>query len=192
MRALALVAALAGVAHADGYYFGEQVGTATVRGELGERFDGGSIAAHIGFGRRIGPWAVEVGFGGYGLTGRERYAGRSYILLSGGFDVRRSWSLLGPLEIYGRAGLRVAGVDQDDLVTEEHDAQTGFNGAGGVLGAGLRVGGRLPEAPPLPLRLRMWASLETMTMFLGLEQGQHTVSGRITSVMLGIHLGSDF
>ena len=61
-----------------------------------------------------------------------------------------------------------------------------------MLGAGLRVGGRLPEAPPLPLRLRMWASLETMTMFLGLEQGQHTVSGRITSVMLGIHLGSDF
>jgi hypothetical protein len=174
--ALALLglAAAAPAAHASSYALlgiGPKAGTG---GDLGDSADGDSRSARFGLGQRIGPVALEGSIFGadlIGSGGRGFAAGREYWTLSLGLDLKAFFTIVGPIELFGKAGLNQTWVQGNDL-----------DGTGWDLGAGAQF------VLDMPLGYAaIWADFTHQSM--GLGDGARDFDGSLNMLMVGVSLG---
>ncbi len=198
----ALLVALASSAQANGTYFTETVGTFDLRSEMGDVWNGGSIAARLALGHKVDDWAVELGLGVYDFRGRGRFGDRDYDALSWGLDVRRIFPINDWAQAYLRGGIRQLAVNGSSVGSPESDALTDYGGRGVAWGGGLQAGGKIPVAGLLWAPLFFCNCGPKMTAVVTLDwtnqlvklsrEGGPALDGRINSLMLGFALGSDF
>ena len=171
---LASLAIAAPAAHASSYFLlgiGPRPGAG---GELGDVVDGDSRSVRFGAGQRIGPIGLEgtafgadlVGTGGDGFT-----RGREYSTLSVAGDLKGFFPVLGPIEIFGKAGLNYTWVNGND-----------YSGSGWDLGGGAQFVLELPLG-----YAAVWVDYTYQN--LGLSDDTRDIDGSLDMVMVGVSLG---
>ncbi len=176
--ALALLglSAAAPAAHASSYALLGIGPKAGVNGDLGNNVDGDTRALRFGLGQRIGPVALEGSLFGADLigTGGNSFAvDHEFSTLSFGLDLKGFISVLGPVELFGKAGL-----NQTWIMGEGND----MNGPGWDLGAGAQF--------VLDVEFgyaAIWADFTHQRV--GLSDGDRDVDGGINMIMVGASLG---
>jgi hypothetical protein len=168
------VAVAAPVAHADSYILFGIGPKAGVGGDLGDVADGDTRSARLGFGQRVGPIGLEVsGFGAdlVGSGGRGFALGREYSTLSFAADLKGFFTLMGPLELFGKAGLNYTTVNGNDYTG------TGFDlGGGGQFVFDMPVG-----------YAALW--VDYTYQHLGLSDDTRDISGSLNMLMVGVSFG---
>ena len=142
LTALALVCALARMAHADGYYYSESLGFATARGQDVEPL-AASLRTRAGLGYRWGalsvePWvSADLTFAREGAT-LELFGGSPQMgkadLEGGGLDIKLTEPIGDGFQLYTRAGPRYAAAN---------GALDAYSGWGFGAGTGLALVGRV-------------------------------------------------
>lgn len=168
-----LVAA-APAAHASSYFtlgIGPKAGTG---GDLGESANGDTRTLRGGLGQRIGPVGLEgTLFGGdlIGTGGRGFASGREYWTLSGGLDLKGFFTVVGPIELFGKLGINHTWVQGNEL-----------SGTGWDAGVGAQF------VLDLPLGYAaVWADFTHHR--LGLSDDTRDVDGSMSFFMVGASIG---
>jgi hypothetical protein len=138
-----VLSALAGTAHADGFFYGQSYGISSARSD-GSSMLGESLQLRVQMGWRWGAWSVGPWFAGhlaapregamFGVVGGEPQAGDSDFE-SIGADVRYNAEIREHLSAYVRGGPRVA---QGAI-----GALDGYRGVGIGVGTGLQLTGEV-------------------------------------------------
>jgi len=172
--ALAGLAAAAPAAQASTYAllgFGPKVG---VGGDLGDNADGDTRNLRFGLGQRIGPVGLEGSIFGADLVGNggNTFAeGREYSTLSLGLDLKGFFTLVGPVELFGKLGINQTWILGNDL-----------SGTGWDFGVGAQF------VLDLPLGYAaVWADFTQQRV--GLSDDNIDVDGHLNMVMVGGSLG---
>ncbi|HTE55693.1 MAG TPA: outer membrane beta-barrel protein [Kofleriaceae bacterium] len=174
--ALALLglAAAAPAAHASSYAllgFGPKAGTG---GDLGDSANGDTRTLRAGLGQRIGPVGLEGSLFGadlIGTGGRTFNDGREFWTLSAGLDLKGFFTIVGPIELFGKAGINHTWVQGNEL-----------SGTGWDVGAGVQF------VLDLPLGYAaVWADFTYQD--LGLSDDNIDVDGSLNMVMVGASIG---
>ncbi len=175
--ALVLVglAVAAPAAHASSYFLlgiGPRPGAG---GDLGNAVDGDTRTARFGAGQRIGPIGLEGSVFGADLVGTGGGGGfalgREYSTLSVAADLKGFFPVLGPIEIFGKAGLNYTWVNGND-----------YSGSGWDLGGGAQFVLELPLG-----YAAVWVDYTYQN--LGLSDDTRDIDGSLNMVMVGVSLG---
>lgn len=172
--ALLALAAAAPAAHASSYALLGIGPKAGVGGDLGDVADGDTRTLRFGLGQRIGPVALEGSIFGADLVGnggRGFSDGREFASLSLGLDLKGFFTVVGPIELFGKAGLNQTWISGNDL-----------EGTGWDLGAGVQFVLDLPVG-----YAAVWADFTHQRM--GLSDDAVDVDGSFNMVMVGGSLG---
>jgi hypothetical protein len=169
------VAMAAPAAHASSYFLlgiGPKPGAG---GDLGDAVDGDTRTARFGAGQRVGPIGLEGSVFGADLVGTgsgDGFAtGREYSTLSVAADLKGFFPVLGPIEIFGKAGLNYTWVNGNDM-----------SGSGWDLGGGAQFVLEMPVG-----YAAVWADYTYQN--LGLSDDRRDVDGSLNMVMVGVSLG---
>lgn len=168
------VAIVAPAAHANSYVLFGIGPSAGAGGGLGDLVDGDTRAARFGLGQRVGPVGLEASLFGADLVGVAGYGfarGNEYSTLSAAADLKGFFPVLGPIEIFGKAGLNYTWVNGND-----------YSGAGWDLGAGAQFVLDFPAG-----YAAVWADYTYQR--LNLSDDTREVDGSLNMVMIGISLG---
>lgn len=125
------VMAAAGAASADSYVSLGLGNAGDISGGIADDYDSMGDDGHsgrLGIGQRLGPIALEASVFGTDLVAPT---GQDASLVSVGVDLKYHWSLLGPLELYGKLGLNKGWVREDTF-------DLGDSGRGWAFGGGLQ------------------------------------------------------
>jgi hypothetical protein len=161
-------------AHASSYFLFGIGPKAGVNGDLDNNVDGDTHALRFGLGQRIGPIALEGSVFGadlVGTGGNTFTVDREFSTVSAGVDLKGFASIVGPLEIFGKAGLNQTWIMENDM-----------DGAGWELGAG----GQFVLDVEFGYAA-IWADFTHQSM--GLSDGNRDVDGGLNMVMVGASLG---
>ena len=200
MRLLPIALLLvAGVAHADGFFYEQSYGVSSVRGAMGA---GDALRLRLGFGVRVGDVSLEPWIAGdlafdrvgatYGILGGDPAMGRGDIT-GAGFDAWWTAALPHALSIYVRGGPRF-GSGTGVLAS--------YTGAGLGAGTGIRISGKVRALGFLWAPLFWLHKGPKVVGSLFLDEGidwYHLTAGQaapidtpILSTNLGFAIGSDF
>jgi hypothetical protein len=172
--ALAALAAAPAAAGAGTYALVGLGPKAGVGGDLDDAVDGDSRTLRFGLGQRIDPVALEASIFGADLvgTGNGFAAGREFATLSLGLDLKAFFSLLGPIELFGKVGL-----NQTWIMGNDYE------------GAGWDVGGGAQFTLDLPLGYAaVWVELTHQSLSLSVD-GRPDRDGSLNMLMIGGSLG---
>lgn len=174
LLALLALAGAAGAAHASSYALLGLGPKAGVGGDLGDHVDGDTRTLRFGLGQRIGPVALEGSMFGADLLGNGGAGfadGREYWTLSLGVDLKGFFTVVGPIELFGKLGLNQTWVQGNEM-----------EGTGWDAGVGAQF------VLDLPLGYAaVWADFTHQR--LGLSDDVRDVDGSINMVMVGASLG---
>jgi hypothetical protein len=168
------VAIAAPVANASSYFLlgiGPKPGAG---GDLGDLVDGDTRSARFGVGQRVGPVGLEGSVFGADLVGVNGYGfarGNEYSTLSVAADLKGFFPVLGPIEIFGKAGLNYTWVNGND-----------YSGAGWDLGGGAQFVLDFPMG-----YAAVWVDYTYQR--LTLSDDPREVDGSLNMLMVGISLG---
>jgi hypothetical protein len=168
------VAIAAPAAHASSYFLLGIGPKAGAGGRLGDAVDGDSRALRFGVGQRVGPIGLEGSVFGADLVGNGNgnfALRREYSTLSAAADLKGFFPVLGPIEIFGKAGLNYTWVNGND-----------YSGAGWDLGFGAQFVLEMPLG-----YAAVWADYTYQN--LGLSDDQRDIDGSLDMLMVGISLG---
>jgi hypothetical protein len=172
--ALAALAAPA-AASADSYALFGIGPKAGVGGDLDSAVDGDSRSLRFGLGQRIEPVALEASIFGADLlgTGNGFASGQEFATLSLGLDLKAFFSLLGPIELFGKVGLN----------------HTWIMGNNDYAGAGWDLGGGVQFVLDMPAGYAaVWADFTHQRIGLS-QDGRPDRDGSLDMVMIGGSLG---
>lgn len=196
VAALALVCALATHAHADGYYYTEQVGATNVKDELATWLPS-TLRAQLGIGYRYRDWALGASFARtespsaiLSLSDPDPSMSslRSYAL-----DARRMVHLSANFWAFARVSAQY---------TQAHGYLDGFAGPGVGAGIGMMVKGRIRALGILFLPALWMDHGPMVTAALYVDEGYElirlhddagaSIAGQILHANLGFAVGTDF
>jgi hypothetical protein len=147
---------------------------AGVGGDLDDSVDGDTRSLRFGLGQRIGPIGLEGSIFGTDLvgTGRGFAVGREFATLSLGIDLKGFFTVIGPIELFGKAGL-----NQTWIMGNDYD------------GTGWELGGGAQFVLDLPLGYAaVWVDFTHQD--LGLSQdARPDIDGSLQMVLVGASLG---
>lgn len=199
LASLILVAALAGPAHADGWYFVEGLGQPRVEGDLGKRLDG-QFALRVALGRRLEQIAIEGYVQVGAFDGIGSFEGGSYSTATFGLDLKYFVPATEHVELYLRGGLNRMLLEGGGWGDPANAA--GYAGRGLTYGAGVQVSGKVPVLGFLwfPLFFTdlgpkvtggLW--LDTSQQIVRLHKpGRRSLDGQLPTWTAGFSIGSDF
>jgi hypothetical protein len=199
IAALAMVATTATPARADGWYFSESFGGASMGDELGQYFDA-DAAFRLAVGRRIGRLVIEGYVQGTFLTGKRWLEYDYYSLTTFGFDAKHYYQLGKLTRAYLRGGFGRAEMSDDGWRDEYGIGMYG----GRILsyGGGVQVSGKVRALGFLfwPLFFAKTGPKVSASAFVDLNRQimrlHHprgpSLDGRLTTLMVGFKIGGDF
>lgn len=168
------VAAAAPAAHASSYFLFGIGPKAGAGGDLGDAVNGDTRTARFGVGQRVGPIGLEGSVFGADLVGAGNQnfgLRREYNTLSTALDLKGFFPVLGPIEIFGKAGLNYTWVNGND-----------YSGSGWDLGGGAQFVLEMPLG-----YAAVWVDYTYQN--LGLSDDQRDVNGSLNMIMFGASLG---
>lgn len=172
-RALLVLGLIAtpAAAHAGGYVSAGIGGAPELGGELHNLSGEGHNSGRLALGHGAGPFAVELGVTGYGVTGTMPGGGSvDGEALSASLSGKLSGGLVGSLDAFLRAGLQRTWIN----TTEMDD----LDGQGYVLGVGLDYAFAFAA---------LWLELDRE--YLDLAQGAGQFRGTADTLMAGVRIG---
>lgn len=168
------------MAFAGGGYVSLGIGQSHLSGELDNRFsDSGSDAVRFSAGQRFGSIALEASLFGSDFAGDSATTGTgSHNTLSLGVDLKYYFFGLGPLELFGRAGLNRTWLHARDSSLDERHQGNGWD-----IGLGAQLGIDLPMA-----QMALWGDLTHQQTDLRYP-GEPSFDGGIQTAMAGVSVG---